>query len=84
MDTTTPRIAVVIPCYRVRDRVLDVIEKIGPEVGWIFAIDDACPVQSGQWIQQHCSDPRVKVITHEANQGVGGAVIRCTGVFFDT
>ena len=75
MDTTTPRIAVVIPCYRVRDRVLDVIEKIGPEVGWIFAIDDACPVQSGQWIQQHCSDPRVKVITHEANQGVGGAVI---------
>jgi hypothetical protein len=27
-----PRIAVVIPCYRVRDKVLGVIEAIGPEV----------------------------------------------------
>ena len=75
MGIATPRIAVVIPCYRVRDRVLEVIAKIGPDVGWIFAIDDACPEHSGRWIREHCTDPRVQVIEHETNRGVGGAVI---------
>lgn len=70
-----PRIAVVIPCYRVRAHVLQVIASIGPEVGWIFAVDDACPEQSGAWIRAHCDDPRVQVIEHGINQGVGGATL---------
>lgn len=74
MDTPA-RIAVVIPCYRVRDRVLQVIEAIGPEVGWIFVVDDACPERSGEWVRERCADPRVTVLTHAVNQGVGGAVI---------
>ncbi len=41
------RIAVVIPCFRVADQVLPLIERIGPEVGWIFVVDDACPDDSG-------------------------------------
>ena len=67
-------VAVVIPCYRVGRHVLDVIGGIGPEVGWIFAVDDACPDGSGELIERECRDPRVKVIRHETNQGVGGAV----------
>lgn len=70
-----PRIAVVIPCYRVAMHVLGVIDRIGPEVGWIIAVDDACPEHSGDVIEQQCSDPRVKVLRHAENQGVGGAVM---------
>ena len=46
------RIAVIIPCYRVAEHVLGVIERIGPEVGWIIAVDDACPQRSGDLIEQ--------------------------------
>lgn len=70
-----PCIAVVIPCYRVRAHVLQVIASIGPEVGWIFAVDDACPEASGDWIEANCLDPRVKVVRHARNQGVGGATL---------
>lgn len=72
---STPRIAVVIPCYRVASQVLDVIRRIGPEVGWIFAVDDACPEHTGDLIERECSDPRVMVLRHTENQGVGGAVM---------
>ncbi|ODT94365.1 MAG: glycosyl transferase family 2 [Rhodanobacter sp. SCN 67-45] len=70
-----PRIAVVIPCYRVAAHVLAVIERIGPEVGWIIAVDDACPEHSGDVIEGGCHDPRVTVLRHADNQGVGGAVM---------
>jgi glycosyltransferase involved in cell wall biosynthesis len=78
MTTNTssgPRIAVVIPCYRVASQVLDVIGRIGPEVGWIIAVDDACPELTGNLIEQQCRDPRVRVLRHADNQGVGGAVM---------
>ena len=68
-------IAVVIPCYRVTRHVLEVIAAIGPEVGRIYCVDDACPDGSGDHVQSHCPDPRVRVLRHDANQGVGGAVM---------
>ncbi len=69
------RIAVVIPCYRVKAHILDVITQIGPEVSLIFAVDDACPDNSGDHIEAQCKDPRLTVLRHEKNKGVGGAVI---------
>ncbi len=69
------RVAVVIPCYKVTAHVLGVIERIGPEVQGIFAVDDKCPVDSGAFIQQHCTDPRVQVVFNPENLGVGGAVM---------
>lgn len=74
-DTPSPRIAVIIPCFRVAEQVLDVIGRIGPEVGWIIAVDDACPEHSGDTIERRCADPRVRVLHHERNLGVGGAVM---------
>lgn len=68
-------IAVVIPCYRVTAHVCDVIAGIGPEVSMIFAVDDACPENSGQFIESHCQDSRLTVLYHEGNKGVGGAVM---------
>ena len=73
--TSNPKIAVVIPCYRVAERVLDVIRRIGPEVGWIIAVDDACPECTGNVIEKGCRDPRIRVLRHKYNQGVGGAVM---------
>jgi glycosyltransferase involved in cell wall biosynthesis len=68
-------VAVVIPCYRVKNHILGVIARIGPEVDLVFVIDDACPERSGELVQTHCSDPRVRVLHHTVNQGVGAAVM---------
>jgi len=68
-------IAVVIPTYRAKQTILKVISQIGPEVAFIYVIDDKCPEQSGNYVEQHCADPRVKVVRNETNQGVGGATL---------
>lgn len=68
-------VAVVIPCYRVVPHVLNVIGRIGPEVSAIYAVDDACPDGSGDHIESNNQDPRVKVLRHPKNQGVGGATM---------
>lgn len=68
-------IAVVIPCYRVTKHIAQVLAAIGPEVTRIYAVDDACPEGSGDWITQHCTDPRVRVLRNPRNLGVGGAVM---------
>jgi glycosyltransferase involved in cell wall biosynthesis len=69
------KIAVVLPCYRSKCHVLDVINNIGTEVHLIVAVDDACPEQTGAHIEKHCTDQRVTVLRNENNQGVGGAMI---------
>ncbi|MEO9632559.1 MAG: glycosyltransferase family 2 protein [Sulfitobacter sp.] len=71
----TPRIAVVIPSYKVRGHILSVIERIGPEVGRIYVVDDACPEASGRHVEETVKDPRVRVIYNVVNQGVGGAMV---------
>jgi len=71
----TVKIAVVIPCYKVKDHILDVIAGIGGDIVQIYAVDDHCPVGSGDFIEAHNQDRRVKVLRHAENQGVGGAVM---------
>ena len=70
-----PKIAVVIPCFNVKDRVLDVLKRIGPEVSSIVVVDDCCPQASGRFVQEHCRDPRVHVCFNDVNLGVGGATM---------
>jgi glycosyltransferase involved in cell wall biosynthesis len=72
---STIRIAVVIPSYKVRAHILNVISAIGPEVYQIYVVDDCCPDGSGDFVEQNCTDPRVKVVRSPENQGVGGAVM---------
>ena len=69
-------IAVVIPCFKVRNHILGVINSIGPEVKRIYVIDDFCPDKTGNYVNDFCRDQRVKVIFNAKNLGVGGAVIR--------
>ena len=68
-------IAVVIPSYRVTRHIIGVIAGIGPEVARIYVVDDKCPDASGAFVRANCSDPRVTVLEHAENQGVGGAVM---------
>ena len=75
LDAPSASVAVVIPCYRVREQLGAVVARIGPEVDKIYVVDDACPEQSGTHLLRHCTDPRVRVIRHDTNQGVGGAMI---------
>ncbi|MDF1584479.1 MAG: glycosyltransferase family 2 protein [Methyloprofundus sp.] len=69
------KISVAIPCYKVKEQILSVIERIPAQVERIYVVDDCCPEQSGLLVQAQCHDPRVSVIFHASNQGVGGAVI---------
>lgn len=69
------RVAVVIPSYRVTRHILDVIKAVPLLVDRIYVVDDACPEGSGEYVSAHCKDPRVHVLRHTKNQGVGGAVM---------
>lgn len=73
--TKNVQIAVVIPCYRVKRHVLNVIAGIGPEVHAIYIVDDKCPEGSGRFVQENVTDPRVRVLFHDVNKGVGGATL---------
>lgn len=68
------RIAVVIPSYRVRSTIDAVIDGIPNSVEMIYVIDDACPENTGRFVLDTITDSRVKVLFHERNLGVGGAV----------
>src|SRR5688572_2800449 len=70
-----PRIAIVIPCYRVRDKIVEVVASVVPIADAIFAVDDCCPEKSGEFLRENCADPKVTVLFHEKNQGVGGAMV---------
>lgn len=70
-----PKIAVVIPCFRVKNHILDVIAGIGPSVDKIYLVDDRCPELTAMYVKEVCKDSRITFIEHTINQGVGGAVI---------
>ncbi|MCE1164093.1 MAG: glycosyltransferase family 2 protein [Bacteroidetes bacterium] len=66
--------AVIIPCYRVRETIADVINAVPEMIQRIYIIDDKCPDKSGNFVESSVNDPRVKVIYHSKNKGVGGAM----------
>jgi dolichol-phosphate mannosyltransferase len=69
------KICVVMPCYRARDNVLGVLAEVPPSVNRVFCVDDGCPENTGGLIEERCQDPRVTVLRHERNRGVGAATV---------
>ncbi len=69
------KIAVVVPCYRVKNHIQQVISDIPQEIYRIYIIDDCCPENSGKFVEETINDSRVKVIYNKQNLGVGGAVM---------
>ena len=69
------KIAVVIPCYREKGHILDVLAGIGPEISAIYVIDDACPDKTGDFVETSVTDKRVQVLRNPDNLGVGCATL---------
>ena len=69
------KIACVIPCYKERNHILDVLKKIPDIVDFIFVVDDNCPEKTGEIVLEKNEDLRVNVIFMEKNLGVGGATV---------
>lgn len=69
------RVAAVIPCFRVRRHIDQVLDGLVGRVDHVYVVDDACPERTGEHVRASRDASFVTVIAHEANQGVGGAVI---------
>lgn len=69
------KIACVIPCYKEKNHILDVLHKIPSFIDLIFVIDDNCPDKTGEYVLEKNHDSRVNVIHLESNLGVGGATV---------
>lgn len=72
-DLAGARVGVVIPAYRVGQQIERVIRGIPAWIGTIIVVEDASPDDTAERVQQ-VGDPRVTLIRHERNRGVGGAM----------
>jgi len=68
------KIAVIIPCYRARNFIVEVVRNALEVADYVLVVDDACPEHSGDHLEKCVNDPRLRVLRHERNLGVGGAV----------
>lgn len=74
-SNTSDKIAIVVPCYKEREQIIDVLSNIGPIARWIFVVDDVCPDNTGDFVQKNTDDPRIIVSRNPKNLGVGGVAL---------
>jgi glycosyltransferase involved in cell wall biosynthesis len=75
-DLNGARVSVVIPAYRVEGQIEAVLTGIPAWVDSIVVVEDKSPDDTAARVQS-VADPRITLVRHELNQGVGGAM--CTG-----
>lgn len=69
-------IAAVIPCYRVEREIQSVLQTIPSYIKHIIVVDDASPDSTADLVSASAKDdPRVLLMRHPSNQGVGGAMV---------
>jgi glycosyltransferase involved in cell wall biosynthesis len=68
------RIAAVVPAYKEELMINQVIDTMPDFVDHIVIVDDCSPDDTSGVVSRS-RDPRVTLIRHEVNQGVGGAII---------
>jgi len=78
------RVAAVIPCYREREHILEVLHAVPQLVEHIICVDDGCPEGTGAYVESGCEDPRVRVVYHAENRGVGAAMVTGYRAALDT
>jgi len=66
------KIGVVIPSFKVRRFLKQVVVELPKFIDYIIVVDDACPEQSFEMVQNM---DKVIIINHTKNMGVGGAVV---------
>jgi glycosyltransferase involved in cell wall biosynthesis len=67
------KIGVVIPAYRVADKIEAVVRGVPGFVTSIIVVVDASPDDTYERVER-LRDPRVTLLRHAVNRGVGGAV----------
>lgn len=68
------RVAAVVPAYKEEKMISTVISTMPDYVDHIVIVDDHSPDATSEVVAR-LADPRVKLIRHEVNQGVGGAIV---------
>ena len=68
------RIAAVVPAYKEEKMISTVISTMPEYVDHIVIVDDHSPDRTSE-VVTGIADPRVTLIRHEVNQGVGGAIV---------
>ncbi len=76
LDFSEYRIAAVIPAYRVERDIESVLCGLPPYIKHAIVVDDASPDHTCEIVTALASrDPRIVLLTHEHNRGVGGAMV---------
>jgi glycosyltransferase involved in cell wall biosynthesis len=68
-----PVVAAVLPAFRTASSIRAVIDAIPASVRHVIVVDDASPDGAGA-AAAAAPDPRLVVLTHATNRGVGGAM----------
>ncbi|HEU4580525.1 MAG TPA: glycosyltransferase family 2 protein [Polyangiaceae bacterium] len=68
------RVAVVVPAFRVAREVPDVVKAMPAAVDLVIVVDDCSPDDIAGALKP-IADPRLRLVRHEVNQGVGGATV---------
>jgi glycosyltransferase involved in cell wall biosynthesis len=67
-------VAVVVPAYNEERLIIETLAGIPAFVDRVFVVDDRSGDETAQRARE-TGDPRVEVIVHEENRGVGGAIV---------
>jgi glycosyltransferase involved in cell wall biosynthesis len=66
-----PLIVAVIPTYRAAKTIRRVVDRALSVVDAVVVVDDCCPEHSSALLE---ANPRIQIIIHDRNRGVGGAM----------
>ena len=80
VDTPLPKIGIIIPCYKAKGLINNVVESIiniaeffeGFYIFKIYIVNDCCPEKSLDDLEKH---KLIKIINHSKNLGVGESTI---------
>lgn len=69
------RICVVVPCHNEEGQIGKVLDTMPAYVTDIVVVDDLSSDRTAAVVEEYCTrDPRVRLIRHQVNQGVGGSI----------